>query len=151
MIFGHFVNQLSFRMRWHADKWLHRWVMSALQSVMTTSQQLQLTLSTGWDQTIQEQDSFSSRAWPEEIKLEVGLMPAGTVNLLFIFNLLDHLRLFKRSLSRKKIRFWHVNYWGFTVIRMIAPINPPCELPGVKDFFRDVWQSKRAISSSWVY
>lgn len=102
MIFGLFVNQLSFWTTWHADKWLHRWVMSALQSVMTTSQQLQLTLSTGWDQTIQENDCFSSQTWPEEIKPEVGLMPAGTVNLLFIFNLLDHLRLFKRSLSRKK-------------------------------------------------
>lgn len=53
--------------------------------------QLQLTLSTGSDQTSQKRDCFSSRAWPVEIKPEVGLMPAGTINLLFISNLLDHL------------------------------------------------------------
>lgn len=60
---------------------------------------LQLTLSTGSDQTSQKRDCFGSRAWPEEIKPEVGLMPAGAINLLFISNLLDHRRLFKRSLS----------------------------------------------------
>ena len=56
--------------------------------------QLQLTLSTGSDQTSQKCDCFSSRAWPEEIKPEVGLMPAGTINLLFISNPLDHHGLF---------------------------------------------------------
>lgn len=43
-----------------------------------------------------------SVAWPGEIRPALGLMPAGSISLLLISNLLDHRSLFKRSLSKEK-------------------------------------------------
>lgn len=57
---------------------------------------------TGSDQTGQNHDCFSSQAWPQEIKPQAGLMPAWTINLLFIANLKDH---HKASVKEKKVSF----------------------------------------------
>lgn len=108
-----------------------RWVRSTLRvSHDNPLSELLPTPLTGSDQTGQNHDCFSSQAWPKEIKPQVGLMPAGTINLLFIAKLMDH---HKASVKGKKRPFWRANYSGFTVIRMIAPMNPPCEPPGLKE------------------
>lgn len=52
----------SFWATWHADKWLHRWVRSALQSVMSTPQPVTANLVNGRrsNQSQRQRDCFSS-------------------------------------------------------------------------------------------